>query len=145
MGWARAAGFTLAAHLPQNSFALVANSHATLQQTALPGYDPEKRVESFSYKYHGADWAGRGCVGERQSPIDFAASANFAAWTHPDAKRSQLPDEKFVFCEYEASASGENVGLQNNGHSLSLDFAGKGLGGATFNQNWLEEFSSCFM
>jgi carbonic anhydrase len=78
---------------------------------------------SFAYDYsqHGVDWIQGVCSSRmRQSPVNFASMA-------------MGPSGKLAYNYARMSSSFE---IANNGHTLSIDFAGLGLGGITYEGSW---------
>lgn len=93
-----------------------------LQATAAAAADDGLFV--FNYVHHGQDWRQAQCGSrERQSPINF--DRNMMGLNSTDMK---------LFYQYEMVTG--DVPFQNDGHSLSADFAGQGYGGITYEQGW---------
>lgn len=78
----------------------------------------------FNYVHHGQDWREAHCGSrERQSPIAL------------DRRVMTLnATSKTLFFSYEA-VDGDLV-MQNDGHSLAVDLAGRGYGGITYEGGW---------
>lgn len=74
----------------------------------------------YDYSNHGQDWSAGSCSSRvRQSPIDLPAEAG--------------PNGHFAFKYSTVKAPFE---FQNNGHTLSADFAGQGYGGVYYENAW---------
>jgi carbonic anhydrase len=85
--------------------------------------EAESSIEAFSYDYsqHGANWKQGVCTSRmRQSPV------NFADMTTPATGK----------LAYNYARMSSSFEVANNGHTLSIDFAGLGMGGITYEGAW---------
>jgi len=91
---------------------------AQLRSTNAGGQDGS--FFSYDYSKHGQDWTHGSCSSRsRQSPIDLSAN---------------IPVSKAFSYKYNAVV--EPFEVMNNGHAFSIDFAGLGYGGITYENAW---------
>eukprot|EP00403_Amphidinium_massartii_P038383 CAMPEP_0178435972 /NCGR_PEP_ID=MMETSP0689_2-20121128/34201_1 /TAXON_ID=160604 /ORGANISM="Amphidinium massartii, Strain CS-259" /LENGTH=482 /DNA_ID=CAMNT_0020058057 /DNA_START=70 /DNA_END=1518 /DNA_ORIENTATION=+ len=76
---------------------------------------------AYDYSHHGQDWVQGSCSSrERQSPVDLQPSTT-------------SPSSDFL---YMYSPLQSEFPIYNNGHTLSADLVGLGVGGITFDGSW---------
>merc|ERR1719217_1399426 len=80
-----------------------------------------ERSFAYDYSQHGVDWKQGVCTSRmRQSPV------NFRDMTMPATGK----------LAYNYARMSSSFEVANNGHTISIDFAGLGMGGITYEGSW---------